>query len=192
MTSTKVLVWLPVLGMAVVGVALFSPEFLGYQHFLTFNERTNIFLTLAITMFAAMEGYSTFRLVELEKNRSRIEDVRNELEKAYGTIYSMLSKPEELVKVDRRSKQKRVVLTRDEINELDRILMSYPHMFPNELVALWRKEIRKLKPFKVIHGSRGIVINAFYGIPLGFKEKITEEYNRRLKEYYKITRREKP
>jgi hypothetical protein len=109
----------------------------------------------------------------------KITEIRNELEKAYGMLYSIVSKPEEMAKDERTgTEEKRVVVSREEKEELDRILMSYPHMFPLEIVVLWRTEIRNLTAFR-------------FGIPVKFKEKITEEYNKRLEEYYKITGRRK-
>lgn len=116
----------------------------------------------------------------------KVSEIRNELEKAYGTLYSIVSKPDELVKVD-GGHERRVVVSEEEKHELDRILMSYPHMFPFEIVVLWRTEIRNLESCRTIRGYN--VVKDYFGIPVKFKDEITEEYNQRLEEYYKITER---
>jgi len=119
----------------------------------------------------------------------KVQEIRNELEKAYGTLYSILSKPEKMVKVD-EGNELRAVVSRQEKKELDRILMSYPHMFPPEIVGLWRKEIRDLQPYEIL--VEWVEPTEFsFGIPVEFKDKIREEYYKRLQEYYKITGREK-
>ena len=133
----------------------------------------------------------------------KISEIRNELEKAYGTLHSIInSGPEEMVKVD-GGDERRVVISGEEKQELDRILVSYPHMFPNEIVVLWRTQIRDLKSFRTstevelgahsflshpINSARTVYVD-WFGIPLEFKDKITEEYDRRLEEYYKTTGR---
>jgi len=118
----------------------------------------------------------------------KVSEIRNELEKAYGKLYSMVSKPEKMVKIDERTNELRVVISREEKEELDRILTSYPHMFPYEIVVLWRTEIRKLQAFSIlVAGTK--VKEELFGIPVKFKDKITEEYNRRLEEYFETTGR---
>ena len=140
-----------------------------------------------------------------EEKTLRVSEIRNELEKAYGPLYSIVSsRPEEMVKVD-GGDERRVVVSREEKQQMDRILTSYPHMFPYEIVVLWRTQIRDLKSFRTsteidlgphsflshpIHSARTVYVN-WFGIPLEFKDEITKEYERRLGEYYKITGRRK-
>jgi len=109
-----------------------------------------------------------------EERRLRVQEIKNELEKAYGPLYSIVSRPEKMVKTNGNSEY-RVVISELEKAELDDILTGYPHMFPNEIVVLWRTEIRD-SPYHL-------------GIPLKFKDAVTKEYARRLEEYYGITGR---
>ena len=120
----------------------------------------------------------------------RVSEIRNELEKAYGPVYSIISRPEQKVKVDERgSLESRVAISPTEKMELDRILKSYPHMFPPEIIVLWRTEIRDSWTAEIaVEGCEDLEP---FGISRKFKEKITEEYYKRLEEYYKITGREK-
>ena len=81
----------------------------------------------------------------------------------------------------------------EEKEELDRILMNYPHMFPYEVVVLWRTEIRDLAPSEtIVEGPARALKRRFrFGIPPKFKDKIIEEYDKRVEEYFKITGRGK-
>jgi hypothetical protein len=135
----------------------------------------------------------------------KVQEIRNELEKAYGPLYSIVSRPEEMVKIEDRDDrhERRVVISEEEKRELDRILICYPHMFPYEIVVLWRTQIKNLESFRTsteielgshsflshpIDSARTAYVN-WFGIPLEFKDKITEEYERRREEYYKTTGR---
>ena len=132
----------------------------------------------------------------------KVSEIRNELEKAYGPLYSIVnSRPEEMVKVD-GGDERRVVVSNEEKQKVDRILMSYPHMFPYEIVVLWRTQIRdlesfhtslemELEPHPTGHTPSSVrpVYKEWFGIPLEFKDKITKEYEQRLEEYYKTTGR---
>jgi len=138
-----------------------------------------------------------------QKNMLKVSEIRNELEKAYGPLYSIVSRPEEIVKVDdKETEEKRVVISREEKKELDRILISYPHMFPQEIVVLWRTQIRDLESFRISHEielASHPTLQVFpnvrtkyidwFGIPLEFKDKIEKEYERRIEDYYKTTGR---
>lgn len=123
-----------------------------------------------------------------QRKMLKSSEIRNELEKAYGPLYSIVSSsPEEMVKVD-EGDERRVVVSREEKQKLDRILMSYPHMFPYKIVVLWRTKIRGLTAHRhLVVGEK--IVDAFYGISLKFKEEIIKEYEQRLEEYYKTTGR---
>jgi hypothetical protein len=139
-----------------------------------------------------------------EKERLKVQEIRNELEKTYGPLYSIVSKPEEMVKID-GGEEHRVAISEMEKHELDRILMSYPHMLPYEIVVLWRTQIKNLESFRTstqikmndhsflehpIYSTRLVRIE-WFGIPLEFRDKITKEYEQRLEEYYQMTGRAK-
>lgn len=116
----------------------------------------------------------------------KASEIRNELETAYGTLYSIVSRPEEMVEVN-EGHELRVVVSEEEKEEIDEILTRYPHMFPYEIVVFWRTEIRELAPCEQIFvsGPEPLIIRDEFGIPLEFKDKIIGEYEKRLEEYYK-------
>jgi len=142
-----------------------------------------------------------FLAKKTEEKKEKAEEIRNQLEKAFGLLYSILSGPEEMVKTDDKQEQLRVPISKEEKRELDRILMTYPHMLPYEVVVLWRTQIKHLKSFRTTTeieqasqpfpslplGSIRQVYVDWFGIPLEFRDKINKEYDQRLEEYYEIT-----
>ena len=93
------LVYIPILGLVILVLVLYFPQLTGYSgHIsvlsdLTFMDKTTLLLTFALASFAAVEGFSTFKRASMESKRDQIEDARNELEKAYGPLYTLLNKP---------------------------------------------------------------------------------------------------
>lgn len=176
----KVVLWIPVVGMAIVGFALYAPESIGYQLMLSYTERTNIFLTTGITVFAAIEGYSTFLQVELAHRRNLIRDAANELEKAYGPLFTLLNKSY-LQSKDKNS----LWLEPYEKEKIDGIMATYPFMFPSKIFELWQREIQNLNPIV----STSDLEPTGYEFPLKFRDMINEEYGRRVKKYHELLKK---
>lgn len=168
----KLVLWIPVVGIVIIFLALYLPEIVGAHLELSYTDRTNIILTFAIMIFAAVEGYSTFLQVVLEDRRNQIEDAKNELEKAYGPLYTLLRHARRIETDDRT-----VELSGFHKPQLDEILSTYPFMFPTEIYDLWQKKIRNL------------VDAPYYHIPLEFIEKMNEEYDRRVKKYNELLKK---
>ena len=186
---SKWIFYLPVIGLAIIAFLLYIPDIhfmlLGKEipdvPMIDFREKINIILTLAIASFAAVEGYSTYMHVVLADRRNRIEDARNELEKAYGPLYTMLNKFVILV-----DPQKEYWISPDEKNFLDKIMATYPFMFPSEIYNLWQEKIRILRP-ELVDGAT--LSPTDYKIPSEFIEKINKEYDSRVKEYNKLLKK---
>jgi len=120
----------------------------------------------------------------------KVAEIRNELENAYGPVYSIVSKLEERVEIDeKKTEELRVVISQEEKMELDSIITNYPHMFPLEIVVLWRTKVKNTQPIWITRERGRIPMS--YGIPVEFKNKIMKEYWQRLEEYYKATGRAK-
>lgn len=175
--------------------------YIGFLHgLLTTNESINLIFTSVIALFAIVQAYSTVMQVLLYDRQNKIEDIRSELEKAYGPLYSILSRPEELLKtgaklsvatsegttVDNRSEELMIRLNREDKDHLDDIMICYPFIFPSDVVALWRVRIRDKSGYTF---DARTLQTVDYAIPLKFRDRIEEEYNRRVKEYYKATGR---
>jgi hypothetical protein len=186
-TSTK---WeiVVLIAVAVVIIAIFLvnlPDLMG-KPLLTWNEKTNIVLTFVIAMFAVLNGYSAYSRVNIEKKKYAVESASNELEKAYGPIYTILSKP---VKQDEST----IELLVSEKLLLDEKLSIYRCMFPANITDYWEKNIRKIEPSlstdslagakDLMHGTYSLASGMIdvYKIPLEFVEMFTAEYKKRIK-----------
>lgn len=125
---TSIVFWGPPIGILILFIVLYIPEFFGESLWITYTERMNLILTVALIMFAAIEGYSTNIQAELQKRRNLIDDARNELEKAYGPLYTLLNeypfldtiehefgKPQNLINLDAMKKMR-----------LDNIVATHP------------------------------------------------------------------
>lgn len=185
MQKERLLLYLPLVGLLVLFLVLYSPQlFARHIPFLSdlkFEQQTSLLLTFAIASFAGIEGYSTFMRASLEKRRHQIEDARNELEKAYGPLYSLLNKTEAT------DDQKTTFwLEFDERKKLNEIMATYPFMFPPRINSLWQEKIRNLGT--VIESSSlkptGYDINLT--VYVEFRKMINEEYVLRVKNYHKL------
>ena len=176
----NILIWVPVVLIAIICLTLYIPEFLGFQLGLSYTERTTILLTFALTIFAGVEGYSTYTQVEIERNKRIIEDARNELEKAYGPLYSLLNK---FRFIDEETKE--FYLNDNERNIIDQIMATYPFMFPTKIIDFWTNKILNLSPL--------VDLDTFtrksYRIPIEFRNMINEEYRNRVKKYSELLKR---
>jgi len=99
-------------------------------------ETLNIFLTSALVFFGSIEAASTISKYKIEKKRKRSLDLRNELEKLYGPIYSVLNK----VVYD---EERKGVLTQSEKKMLDETFSKEPFTLTSQ--EEWRLKIRNQK-----------------------------------------------
>ena len=188
-------IYLPIIGMAIMFCILLSPEILTliYQTTtyvpvisnLQYSERFNILLASAITIFTLVGSYSTYMQVVSTRERNSIEDARNELEKAYGPLYSILNFPEG---VEGKSQEKSLNLTYEEFKTIDEITAVYPWMFPEEIIDLWKKT-RKATQFLINKGWADIGQETVYEVSLEFRDKVNQEYLFRVQIYNKLLRK---
>jgi len=176
--------YMPVIGILIIGLFLFSPdiyllivkqtiEVLPLSN-LTYSEKINIMLTFAIAMFAAVEGYSTYTQVMLEDRRNKMENAKDELEKAYAPLYTLLNR------FQFGTSENEVILDETDKTRLDQIMAAYPFMFPAEIYEIWHQKIYKMKSGVTVDL---MYVTLSYAIPKEFVEKIAAEYDRRVKRY---------
>lgn len=179
------LVYLPILGLVVLVVVLYFPQLTGYSgHIsvlsdLTFMDKTTLLLTFALAAFAAVEGFSTFKRGSTESKRHQIEDARNELEKAYGPLYTLLNKPA-------KSENSTFWLDFEERRRINEIMATYPFMFPPEIMELWQEKIRKLAPALETSDLKSAKYELNLDVYLELRNLINEEYNKRVKNYREL------
>jgi hypothetical protein len=176
------LIYLPFLGLIILVFVLYIPQLTGYSgHIsvlsdLTFMDKTTLLLTFALASFAAIEGFSTFKRASTEAKRHQIEDARNELEKAYGPLYTLLNKT---TKVESSG----FWLDFDERRRINEIMATYPFMFPQRITDIWQQKIRNLRGELEASDLKSPKYEVYFNVYLEFRNLINEEYNLRVKSY---------
>jgi hypothetical protein len=178
--SVQAVIMIPVAILVVAIILINLPDLLG-AHFFTVTDKTNIVLTLVLAMFAVIQGISAYIQVNMEKKRNEIQALSDELEKAYGPIYAILSKPV------REGENNIEVLVREKL-VMDEKLSAYRSMFSANITDYWEKNIRKIEPClstdalagakELMRGSHSTVFGMIdvYKIPVEFVEIFTAEY----------------
>ena len=185
MQKEKWLLSLPFLGLIVLVVVLYLPELTGYSgHIsvlsdLTFMDKTTLLLTFALASFAAIEGFSTFKRTSTELRRSRLEDARNELEKAYGPLYMLLNKPS-------KAEAAALWLDFDERKKIDEIIATYPFMFPTKITDMWQQKIRNRTPTLESSGTTSANYEVNLDVYIELRNMINEEYASKVKNYREL------
>ena len=140
--------------------------------------------TLMGALFGAL--FAWYLSNKTQKRLLRISDIRSELEKAYGPLYSILSRRERMLKMGDEEKWV-VEISSEEKKRLDEIMITYAFMFPRKIHNNWRQN-RDLQAI-----SSGYPLRSYYPkypISAEFKDAIMEEYKRRVMKYYEETERE--
>lgn len=172
------------MGLAIIVILLLIPDILSLffratikvppLSDLTYRDKIDIFLSFAIAMFAAVEGYSTYTQVMLDDRRNKMENAKDELEKAYAPLYTLFNR------FQFGASESEVVLDETGKTRLDQIMAAYPFMFPAEIYEIWHQKIYKMKSGVTVSLT---YFTASYAIPKEFVEKIGAEYDRRVKGY---------
>jgi hypothetical protein len=179
----------PMTGLVILIIALFSPQIfstnVAFFSELSFNEKTTIILAYTLTTFAALEGWSIFMTMAIQHKRFLVDDSRNELEKAYGPLYTILNKsssPDE--------EKKGFWLDFEERKRIDEIMATYCFMFPAQIYRLWQEKIRNLAAQieNADFGRADLEINL--GVYVEFRKLINEEYDRRISSYHELLKKD--
>ena len=183
--ETSWLVYLPIIGLFALFLILYFPQLSGYSgHIsvisdLTFMDKTTVLLTFALASFAAVEGFSTFNRASMEAQREKIEDARNELEKAYGPLFTLLNKAT-------KSANSTFWLDFEERRRINEIIATYPFMFPSKIIELWQQKIRNHTSTLDTSDLKSAKIEVNLDVYLELRDLINEEYNQRVKNYREL------
>jgi hypothetical protein len=188
MRKQQIFLSLPLLGLLVSFLVLYANDLFGVYipvvSVLTFLEKTSLFAAFAFAAFACVESYSTLDRASFETRRYQVEDARNELEKAYGPLYSMLNKAEARGKV-----RKDFWLEYEERKKIDDILATYPFVFSPEINKLWQEKIRCIESTIETSTSEGGKLKLNLDPYVELKSMIDEEYTSKVKKYHALLRK---
>ncbi len=178
MQRDRLVVYAAVVALILIAVSLYSVPNLSE---LTFVEKTSVLMTFSIAVFAAVEGYATFKRAEMESTRHKIEDARNELEKAYGPLYTLLNN-----RASADEKKGGFWLEFEDRKKLDEIMATYPFMFSDAANNLWQEKIRNLASNLVVSDLKSAGYNNNLKVYLELRDLINEEYARKTKNYREL------
>ena len=177
------MIYLPLVGLLLFVIFLYLPNITSLSipvlSNISFDQKTSLVLTFTIAIFAAIEGYATFKRAKMEENKVLIEDARNELEKAYGPLFTILNKSVP------SSEDNNIWLEFDERKKIDEIFATYPFMFSQKVYSLWQDKIRSsqsiIQSSSLAHGGK-----IDFGVYVELRKMINEEYNQRVKAYREL------
>jgi hypothetical protein len=189
---SKWVIYLPIIGMAILFCLFLSPEILTLINqktlivssisSLPYSERFSLFLASAITIFTLIGSYSTYMQVVLARERNFIEDTRNELKEAYGPLYSILNYP---VKTGEKS----VKISIEDFKTIDKIISVYPWIFSKQIRDSWN-ETRRPTPSISMREMQMGQREPLHDVLLDFRKKINEEYHHKVGIYNKLLGKE--
>ena len=188
--NIRIIIALTLISPIIAGFILYYEPF-GISEMFDNTSKINLLLSITLAEFAGYEGISTFSQYTLEKRRILIEDTRNELEKAYGQVYSELNRrkePNDIIEIFRTLTKKPLFKDKTYISFqqkmlIDDIFMKYPFLFSTKLLKLWEKEFQSLSPER-LDSPKGPI--EFFLIPNEFKDALTEEYKQKLEQYNEL------
>lgn len=139
--------------------------------------RIGILFSLSVILFSSAQYRS-------ERKRNKIIDLRNELEKAYGPLYSLFNplfmESWGIFSAERgRREITSTNIDKSGKEKLDFILSNYPFMFKPEIYYYWREHLQ----FSARAKNETNSIPALFSIDEKFIYMIYNEYHQRLEEY---------
>jgi hypothetical protein len=189
MRKQQIFLNLPLFGLLVSFLVFYANDLFGVYipvvSVLSFLEKTSLFAAFAFAAFACVESYSTLNHASFETRRFQVEDARNELEKAYGPLYSMLNKAAArggYVKKD-------FWLDYEERKKIDDILATYPFVFSPEINKLWQEKIRSIESIIETSTLDGGKLKLNLDPYVELKRMIDEEYTCKVKKYHELLRK---
>jgi hypothetical protein len=133
--NRRIDLWTVFIALITIIIILVIINFLNYP-LIESADVLNIFLTSALVFFASVEAVSTISRSRIEKKRKQSIDLRNELEKLYGPIYSVLNN----VVYD---EERKGVLTQSDKTTLDEIFSKEPFIINAQ--EEWKLKFRNQK-----------------------------------------------
>lgn len=171
--TESIAIFMPWIAFAVIVISAISFFGLGRFLGLTLGDDINFFLSSVIAMFALVEGFSTYLEVRIEKDRNRLQEIKDELEKVYGPLYGIFNKKREYIQ-----EKEFVFINDDEKKKVDNIIVSFPFLAEPVLLDVWRKYIERREPYKTVPTT-------IFAIPMFFVTHITIPYDELTDEYHK-------
>lgn len=167
---------LPWITITLIGFFIAFYFVLQEKYAIKLGDQINFFLSSTIAIFAFIEGFSTYLQVRLEKDRNRLQQIRDELEKVYGPLYGIINKKPEYI-----TARVVVFINAEEKRRIDNIFVNYPYLIVPLTLSIWQDLIERLEPYKT---------ETIFAIPMFFISHITIQNDELTDEYHKRTGKE--
>jgi len=141
------------------------------------DDQINFFLSSTIALFAFIEGFSAYLQVRIEKDRNRLQQIKDELE-VYGPLYGNFNTTPEY-----KTARAFVPIKAEEKRKIDDIFINYPFLIVPLTLSVWQNHIERLEPYKKEPES-------VFMIPMFFISHISIQYDDLTDEYHKRTGKE--
>jgi len=148
----------------------------------SFKDKIELSLTISIAFFAMVEAFSTYVQTNDTRLRLKIEDLRNEMETAYGILYTII---EDMYWVEGGGgcSNQYCFRTAEDKEKVDELFRKYPFMLRRQLMEIWEDEIKSLEPV-ILEGYE--VYDIDENVYEKFQKILSEEYHEKLKQYKNI------
>jgi len=185
MRKLQIFLSIPLVGLLISFLILYANDLFGVLipvvSILNFLEKTSLFAAFAFAAFACVESISTLDRASFDVKRYRIEDARNELEKAYGPMYSMLNKASV-----RGNEKENFWLEYEDRKKIDDILATYPFMFSPEINSLWQDKICNLESLIETSALNAGKAKINLGVYAELRNMVNEEYAQKVRKYHEL------
>jgi len=154
-----------------------------------FQTRINFSLTIVIGGFAIIEAISTYMQLRITDTKNRIDDLRIELEKAFGPLYSIIKNMYSIEQGSEIGSHTEVFAFQyeDDKEKVDDIFLKYPYFFSPQLNNFWDLNLKNLTSDSGEQYKDYELSIAEYS---QFKELVFSSYTEKMKEYWKLVGKE--
>lgn len=171
-TEFTVKLFLRLIPILIIALALVFFGILPRFFQLDLGDIINLFLSSVIGLFAIVAGVSSYLRVMLEKEKARLQEIRDEIEKVYAPIFRIFRE-----KQDYMTARAGVPITSEEKTKMDSVIIEFPHLLVPDTLSLWEEFIEHLEPYKTQPTT-------IFLIPMPFISHISIAHDNLLDEYH--------
>ena len=141
------------------------------------SDQISFFLSSTIALFAFVQAFSAYLRVRIEKDRNRLQQIKDEL-RVYGRLYGIFSS-----KPEYKTARGLVPINAKEKKLIDDIFINYPFLIVPLTLEIWQNNIERLEPSKTEPEQ-------IFMIPMPFISHISIQYDSLTDEYHRRTGKE--
>jgi hypothetical protein len=141
------------------------------------GDRISFFLSSTIALFAFVQAFSAYLRVRIEKDRVKLQQIKDELQ-VYGPLYGIFN-----TKPEYKTARNLVPINAKEKKLIDNIFINYPFLVVPLTLSIWQDHIERLEPYRKEPEQ-------IFMIPMFFISHISIQYDYLTDEYHRRTGKE--